>query len=115
MVSPAEREKALIEELISFVPYGPTSAELLADKIDLECTGGDDHDLENCDKCNRIRRRIVVAIRSGFQQQTTQLVMTLDKAKVPGAVGLDGKSPAFNLYKVNDTLIELNRQLSWMR
>jgi hypothetical protein len=69
MTSPAEREKALIEELISFVPYGPTAAEMFADKVDLECTQEDDHDRENCEKCYRLRRRIVVAIRAALEQQ----------------------------------------------
>lgn len=69
MTSPAEREKTLIEELISFVPYGPTAAELFADKVDLECTQGDDHDMENCEKCRRLRRRIVIVIRAALEQQ----------------------------------------------
>ena len=73
MVSPAERQKALIEELISFVPYGPTVAELWADKVDIECTQMDDHDLENCEKCRNIRRRIVIVIRSALEQQSNLL------------------------------------------
>jgi hypothetical protein len=73
MESPAGREKALIEELVGFVPYGPTAAELWADKVDLECTQGDDHDMENCDKCHRLRRRIVVVVRAALDQQAKQL------------------------------------------
>ena len=69
MASPAERQKALIEELISFVPYGPTVAELWADKVDLECTQMDDHGLEDCEKCRNIRRRIVIVIRAALEQQ----------------------------------------------
>jgi hypothetical protein len=71
MTSPAEREKALIEELVSVAPYGPMKAELLVDGVDLECTGGDDHDGDNgipCDKCARIRRRIVVAMRAAMKE-----------------------------------------------
>ncbi len=67
MASTADREKALIEELVSFVPYGPSQAEISAAKVDLECTQKDDHDLENCEKCWRIRRRIVVVIRAALE------------------------------------------------
>ncbi len=64
MTSTADREKALIEKLVGFVPYGPSQAEVSAAKVDLECTQKNDHDLENCEKCWRIRRRIVVVIRA---------------------------------------------------
>ncbi len=64
MASTADREKALIEKLVGFVPYGPSQAEVAAAKVDLECTQKDDHDLKNCEKCWRIRRRIVVVIRA---------------------------------------------------
>jgi hypothetical protein len=64
MADPKDRAKALVSELADLVPYGPTSPELAADAVDLECTGEDDHDPDPCPKCQRIKRRIVVAIRS---------------------------------------------------
>lgn len=69
MASMAEREKSLIEELLSLAPYGPTSAECWAAKVDLECTEMDDHDLERCEKCWRLRRRIVLVIRAALKQE----------------------------------------------
>lgn len=113
--SPYDQVKELIEKITEVAPYGPTSAEFIAEAIDLECTGEDDHDLEKCDKCHRIRRRIVSALRSGYWQQTSHLAYIVSKAKVPGAVGLDGRSPVFDLHKVNETLLEVNRILSWMK
>lgn len=62
--SPHDQVKDLIEEIVEIAPYGPTSAEFAAQAIDLECTGEDDHDPSPCPKCERIRRRIVVAVRS---------------------------------------------------
>lgn len=79
MDSPAEREKTLIEELVSFVPYGPTAPELWADKVDLECTGCDDHDLENCEKCWRLRRRIVQVLRAALKQEREQCAQLLER------------------------------------
>lgn len=41
----------------------PIDLEQVARDVDLECTGADDHDYENCEKCARLHERITVALR----------------------------------------------------